>query len=317
MIFSGITLPSRAYRFLHQPLVVAASGARKGSLLDFFKYNDWDPRVIHLGLAQNSFPVPFPTVQAGPLSETDPLKPDADLGGGKKGNYIQWLRQASASDIQAENYPGPKPTALLYKILRQSVVLDYAKLATFAEISASRLEISQIREQEILGVQPQAQATVGAAPQAQALPKVACGKCWRGLPYPIRSSAGLNIWSTLIRRHNPIRTTCGAARLPRSPVSLSTAELDRLLTETLDACSHRLDVWVTAVATSILNRKRSAQVNGVHLGCFGWVEEVRPAAPRPAVQGTELETVRLLDSRRATTLKAPSQLAGPGTAAAG
>jgi hypothetical protein len=150
-------------------------------LLDSFKYNDWDPRVIHLGMAQNSFPVPFPTVQAGPLSETDPLKPDADLGGGKKGNYIQWLRQASASDIQAENYPGPKPTALLYKILRQSVVLDYAKLATFAEISASRLQISQIREQEILGVQPQAQATVGVPPQAQALPKVSV---WEVLARP-------------------------------------------------------------------------------------------------------------------------------------
>jgi hypothetical protein len=33
---------------------------------------------------------------------------------------------------------------------------------------------------------------------------------------------------------------------------LHTAELDRLLTETLDACSHRLDVWATAIATASL-----------------------------------------------------------------
>ena len=80
---------------------------RGRQLLDSFQLNEWDPRVIHLGLSESSFPVPFATVQAGPLSETDQLKADADLGGGKKGNYIQWLRQASLDDIQAENYPGP------------------------------------------------------------------------------------------------------------------------------------------------------------------------------------------------------------------
>src|SRR4029077_8729641 len=92
---------------------------------------------------------------------------------------------------------------------------------------------------------------------------------------------------------------------------LSTAELDRLLTETLDACSHRLDVWATAIATSILNRKRAAKINGVHLGAVGWVEEVRPAQRRPAIQGTELEAVRLLDTRRATALKRQVSLPVP------
>src|SRR4029077_13200711 len=61
---------------------------RGRALLDTFNYQQWDPRVIHLALAENSFPVPFPPVQAGPLSETDQLKAEADLGGGKKGNYI-------------------------------------------------------------------------------------------------------------------------------------------------------------------------------------------------------------------------------------
>src|SRR5260370_30395807 len=114
--------------------------ARGRALLDLYQYNAWDPRVIHLGMPGDSFPVNVPTVQAGPLSETDPLKNDADLGGGKTVNYIEWLPQASIVDLQANNYPGPKPTALLYQILRQSALLDYVRLASVAEMNAGRLQ---------------------------------------------------------------------------------------------------------------------------------------------------------------------------------
>jgi hypothetical protein len=281
--------------------------ARGRAVLNSFGYDNWDPRVIHLGLAQNSFPVPFPTVQAGPLSETEQLKPDADLGSGKKGNYIQWLRQASVSDMQAENYPGPKPTALFYKILRQSLLLDYAKLATFAEINASRLTLSQIREQEIIGVKPQA-----TMPQPQEASQVSV---WEVLAKPSIPNPQLSWAEYLVNLDPPPQSPFSQLAELRACLDrlalLSTAELDRLLTETLDACSHRLDVWVTAVATAILGRKRAAQISGVHLGGFGWVEEVRPASHRPTIQGAELEAVRQLDARRSTALKRQLNLAVP------
>jgi hypothetical protein len=275
---------------------------RGRDLLDYYSYQAWDPRVIHLGMAESSYRVPFPTVQSGTLSETAPLTADATLSGGTKGNYIQWLRQASVSDLQAENYPGPKPTALLYKILRQSLLLDYAKLATLAEVNASRLQFSQIKEQEIIGVIPQPAAPAPPAP---------------GAPLP-----SLSVWEVLARPSIPNPALTWADYLvqldptPESPfaqltdlrtsldnlAALPTAELDRLFTETVDACSHRLDVWVTGIASAILTRRRNAQVSGVHIGAYGWVEEVRPSAQRAAVQGTELQAVQLLDQRRAVTL---------------
>ena len=279
--------------------------ARGRQLLDNFGFNTWDPRVIHLGLAEGSYPVPFPTVQTGPLSETDPLKADADLGGGNKRNYIQWLRQAAVSDIQAENYPGPKPTSLLYKILRQSVLLDYAKLATFAEVNAARLQFSQVREQEIIGVAPQTQA-------AQALPKVSV---WEVLARPSIPNPQLSWAEYLVNLDPPPQSPFAQLAELRDCLDrlaqLSTAELDRLLTETLDTCSHRLDVWATAIATALLGRTRARKNNRVHLGAFGWVEEVRPAAPRPAVVSVELEAVRTLDRQRATTLKREVNLPVP------
>ena len=55
--------------------------------------------------------------------------------------------------------------------------------------------------------------------------------------------------------------------------------LSRLLLGTLDACSHRLDAWITSLATKRLTTMRQAQPTGVYLGAYGWVENLRPATP--------------------------------------
>ena len=266
--------------------------ARGRQLLNSLGFESWDPRVIHLGLSERSSPVPFPTVQSGPLSEVDRLAMDANLGGGVKGNYIQWLRQASVSDIQAENYPGPKPDSLLYKILRLSLVLEYADLAAASEISAGNLQPSQIREAEILAVP-------SASPPRQ--PPVL--SAWEILTRPSTVDARKTWADYLVNLDPPPESPFARLKDLRASLdrlaSLPTAELDRLLTETLDACSHRLDVWAGAIASAILNRTRSTRVSGVHLGSFGWVEDVRPARPRALIQGAELDGVRLVDSVQA------------------
>jgi hypothetical protein len=271
---------------------------RGRQLLDAFGFQSMDPRVIHTGLASNGAPVPFPTVQAGPLSETDQLTADADLGGGVKANYIQWLVSASVEDIQAENYPGPKPTSLLYKILRQSLILDYADLASKAEIAVGRIQLSQLREAEIIAV-PQPPPSPQAPPAAQPPPLSA----WEILARPSTVNAEVSWAEFLVNLDPPPESPFARLTEVRNSLNrlagLSTAELDRLLTETLDACSHRLDVWASAIANALLHRTRSGENSGIHLGAYGWVEEVRPAAQRPPVTGADLEGVRVMDQLRA------------------
>jgi hypothetical protein len=262
--------------------------------LDSFGYNTWDPRVIHLGMAPNSFPISFPTVQTAPLSETEPLANDADLGGGVKSNYIEWLRQASIDDIRAENYPGPPPTSLLYKILRQSVLLDYVTLAQNSEILAGRLAVSQVRELEL-----------AAMPSATSSPPAVSP--WEILERPSIPNPALT-WADYLLAVNPppespfARLADLRASLDRL-ANLPTAELDRLLTEFLDSASHRLDVWASAVANALLQRTRSNQVAGVHIGAFGWVEQVVAATPAPPVSGTELIGVQTMDRLRAQRIQ--------------
>lgn len=53
-------------------------------------------------------------------------------------------------------------------------------------------------------------------------------------------------------------------------------ELERLLRETLDCCSYRLDAWLTSLATRRLESLRAERPAGIHLGGFGWVEDLRP-----------------------------------------
>ena len=294
--------------FLHTPTATQQSWwtnhlVAGRQALNSFGYNSWDPRLIHLGMAPTNFAISFPTVQSAPLSETDPLANDANLGGGTTGNYIQWISQASIDDLRAENYPGTKPTSLLYKILRQSMLLDYVTLATNSEILAGRVLVSQLRETEILGIPP-------ASPPPQ--PPVSS---WELLARPSEPNPALTWAEYLVTVDPPPESPF--ARLADLRASLDrlsklpTAELDRLLTEFLDSCSHRLDVWASAIANAMLSRTRRSQISGIHLGCFGWVEQVSASAAAAPIQGTELASVQTMDLLRAQRIKSTAALPIP------
>ncbi|MEU1818816.1 hypothetical protein ABZ543_27045 [Streptomyces roseifaciens] len=53
-------------------------------------------------------------------------------------------------------------------------------------------------------------------------------------------------------------------------------EIDRAFRGFLDTASHRYDAWATSLATRRLDEVRRTHSSGVHLGGFGWVEELRP-----------------------------------------
>jgi hypothetical protein len=254
-------------------------------LLASLGYN-WNPRVLTMAFGENSFPVEFSTVQDGPLSETDPLNADANLGGGQKGNYINWLATASVSDLQAENYPGPTPTSLLYKILRQSLLLLYANLAGLDEVNAGTLTLAQLQESEFIGIQT----------------NVTTLTPWQVLARPARPNPSMTWGDYLVTTNFPAGSSFAQLNDVRASLgrlaTLPTAELDRLLTETLDSFSHRLDVWATAVANAILERTRGRENNVYGLGCYSWVEDVRPESGRTPVQGAELALVQKLDQAR-------------------
>lgn len=262
---------------------------RGGELLNSVGLGGWHPRVLQTSMGRDSYPVPYPNVQDGPLSETDALKKDAGTGDTAT-NYIAWLQAASLADIWAENYPGSKPGSLLYRILRQSVMREYVTLAGRAQIATGVMPAAALREAELVNV-------------AQASPTITPHDI---VDRPIAPGSSIS-WAEFLHKLGPtpepqyarfaeLRDSLG--RL----AALPTAELDRLMTETLDAFSHRLDVWASAVANSILQRRRAAEDKKgprLHVGAYGWVENVAPAArPSPLGRADSALVARLDSARR-------------------
>ena len=265
--------------------------ARGRALLDQLGLSTWDPRVIHTAMGRDSYPVPYPSVQAAPLSETDPIASDAPLGGAPV-NYIQWLAHTAMDDVWAENYPGPQPTSILYRVLRQSMLREYVTQAGGAQVSSGVLAASALREVELVHI-----ATEAPAITAQEI-----------VQRPIAPGSPLT-WARYLDTvvapppESPLARLADLRAALDRLATLPTAELDRLLGETLDSASHRLDVWITAISTSLLDDHRAAALDphraALHLGAYGWVEQVRPAAPRSSVTGAEAAGVNRLDRARA------------------
>jgi hypothetical protein len=82
------------------------------------------------------------------------------------------------------------------------------------------------------------------------------------------------------------QTIAAAARWAPAMIQLETAlravaavpagRLPELLAEVVDVYTHRLDAWVTSLASLRLSRQRAAGAAGARIGGYGWLEDLRP-----------------------------------------
>jgi hypothetical protein len=268
--------------------------------LDRFEYQGLDPQIIHVLLSKKSFEIPYPIVQDEPLSETEPLT--TFTANGVSGNYISWLRTATVDDIREERYPvGAAPTSLLYKVLRQSLLREYANSAFDVQIAAGIVSAEAAREPIYVGFESRPVTTAWQALDAQ-VPRERKAIPAKAFLYGL--TAEQTAAGTPFARLGELRSALD--RLAELP----TSELERLFTETLDCFSHRLDPWITSLATKSLSERRAAGVAMTYLGGYGWVEDLRPEAAAKTVSGEELASVNDLDlSRTARTIVGASRAA--------
>ncbi|KOT34850.1 hypothetical protein ADK41_25735 [Streptomyces caelestis] len=179
--------------------------------------------------------------------------------------WARWWHDLGAS--------GPADTAhalttpLLYRLARHSLLAEYARAVDLVLGSgpAARREPEVIDADDVdptatvwrraKRTRPNSSITVDAylwTPEAAARPELA-----------------------------PLHQTAAALK---ALAPLPAEDLERLLTQNLDTTSHRLDAWITSLATrrlAWLRRPGTPSPYGLHLGGYGWLLDVMPRETNP------------------------------------
>ncbi|MFD2767181.1 hypothetical protein [Micromonospora eburnea] len=275
-----------------------------------------DPRLALAVFARKSFALGTPLLD-GPEA-VDPARVRA---------YLDALAAVPLRGDRIPDRSAPdRPVPLLYRLLRAALIAEHSaaagRLATLAGLPGA----AEIPEPELVDVRARERTATLA----------------RRLAITVPGSGGLDVGDYLAGsapdddRHRQATAELTAFRSaltrladalvppppdptePQAPPKpLDPADLERYVAGTLGLTAHRLDAWITSLATIRLDRlaaSRPADLPaGLHVGAYGWVTDLVPAPPpvlvdRPAhVPASEAGPKLLAAPADAGHVHAPSQ----------
>jgi hypothetical protein len=166
-------------------------------------------------------------------------------------NYVYGIMNANIQALTEGNVDGkPENATLLYEVLRQATLIEYLR----AYHDDYLVPPSAWNDPEVFHI-PSISAPPPVLEQLYPIPPGYLANPHLGALYELASA--------------------------------SSAELERLFTESLDLTSHRLDAWIGAYAARRIAAMRQEQVRtqlkptGTFIGAYGWLEEVRPNPRTP------------------------------------
>ena len=236
----------------------------------------WRPRLSSAAYSEAMMPVNAPLVQAGDLSSAAKLEP----------NYIgALLADPPLPANETETVPPmPVPATLLHLLLRQSLQLEYRAAAArlVSRQPGAAALASLVRDEELNNFNAATTATT-----------------WRMLLGAANAATGNAAPSAFLRGlttfDGPDLAALGETRAAFAHLqALPPEHLERLLVGTLDTASHRLDAWITSLATARLAAMRSQRPTGLRVGGFGWVLNLKAFAGQTAVPTPEGESGTVL-----------------------
>jgi hypothetical protein len=229
----------------------------------------WRPRVAHGAFATPVANLTGALVQAGDGRSLSP-------------NYIEALlaaRDLNKVRFHDQSLEQPPPPTLLHFLLRHSMLLEYGAAASRLLIGRQLLAPALRREPELVDL------PLGRLTQT----------VWRQLATKISVP---NVGDLELGKYLLGFTPSGEPDLAREPglgtlsafraslshlQSLDVDRLETLMAGTLDLASHRLDAWITSLATKRLAELRKAAPSSVLFGGYGWVMNLKPAEARTNV----------------------------------
>lgn len=241
------------------------------------------PRITEFVTDPRSHNLPVPWVQASGTSETEPLQPNyiADIANTVRGKRGSDARAALTAQEDADT--------LLQALLAHAAVEEIDQ-------SASRLVLTHHknigrtveRAARSAGLRvPEMLHAEKAAPRPKT-PAVQTAQVYSRLELAqvILPTVTNNL--TLAEHITKATLNPGVMRQPEfvnlasflasldALKAIPSAVIERAFRGLLDCCSHRLDAWYTSLATRRLDEVRDARPVGLHLGGYGWVENLKP-----------------------------------------
>lgn len=195
-------------------------------------------------------------------------------------DYITEIRKASFAALQDEQFGAVKETpAVLYLLLRHAMLLAYAEAGYRIQVGERILQPGAFADPGLVDILSAA-GVPGKDPEHTLTPlRLLDATVPKVGDAPLR-----DIIHRLGAADHP-----GAALLDEMRKSLDhlaavpATQLDGLLRETLDLASHRLDAWITSLATARLGQLRRRRPSGLLVGGYGWVQNLRMAGSRTRV----------------------------------
>jgi hypothetical protein len=259
------------------------------------------PKLFGLLFSSTTSPLNGPVIDDVATADEEKLSEEAELpakysisageedGEAEQRNYIGWIVGSTLDILKRQTFVKadggalPVPAALLYRLLHRSLLLAShdATMKLYEELQLVGATVR--REQDFTNVEAGRTVTRWEFMEARV-----------NRVMPQLGNVNLAIGDFLATPEGFARPAAELLREVRESIAglehLSTADLERLTAEHIDLCSYRLDAWQTALFArrlDALNRMRvnpdGASRRGVHLGAYGWLENLRPAPPATVV----------------------------------
>ena len=241
-----------------------------------------EPDAVTRLFVGRQHPLHGPLVDDRPLSETATVRAWTDDGR----NYLAWLEanaRAALNVVRTEAgfTADTAPVAILYLLLRHAVLEAYAETALRLAAAAHGLADADVvrarREPPFVHVSERTQVTESRFGRLYSPDQAVTGD-----PQTLVSDFIPGIIGRQPAAQDLAEQLDAIGVLAKVP----TAHLERALVEHLDCATYRLDAWRLGLATEKLFGLRypsgaapgAPTVPGVHIGAYGWLEEVRPRA---------------------------------------
>ncbi|MFD1325031.1 hypothetical protein, partial [Micromonospora sonneratiae] len=243
--------------------------------------SDIDPRLSLAVYAEHAFELASAMLDRP--GQTDPVRVHA------------YLTALAAVGLRGDEIPvapaDADPVPLFYRLLRVALIAEHSAAADVFARAAGLPAASEITEAELVDIRPHELTATVRRRLATVVPDSGGTTLGSYLATP-RPTDSRHVTATAdLEQFRVALTGLANALVPPLPdppapavTPLDPADLERYIAGTLGLATHRLDAWITSLATVRLNRtiatRPADERPGVHVGAYGWVTDLT-AAPAP------------------------------------